>query len=174
MAEQSDRAPQPFANPYVAGVGLGLVLLGAFVLMGRGIGASGAVASCVAACVNAVSPEHARNVDAFSRYLGTGLHRDWLVLEVLGVALGGYVSARLAGRARATVDKGPNVSVRTRFLLATFGGALVGVGAKLARGCPSGQALTGGAMLNAGSWAFMMAVFAGGYAFASLMRRQWN
>ena len=40
----------------------------------------------------------------------------------------------------------------------------MGIGAKLARGCTSGQALTGGALLNVGSWAFMMMVFAGGYA----------
>jgi hypothetical protein len=50
----------------------------------------------------------------------------------------------------------------------------MGVGADLARGCTSGQALTGGAMLNLGSWAFMMCVFAGAYAAAPLVRRQWR
>ena len=40
------------------------------------------------------------------------------------------------------------------------------IGADLARGCTSGQALTGGALLNAGSWAFMMCVFGGAYAVA--------
>ena len=39
------REPVPYMNPYVAGVGLGLVLLAAFVVMGRGLGASGAFAS---------------------------------------------------------------------------------------------------------------------------------
>ena len=39
-------------------------------------------------------------------------------------------------------------------------------GAALARGCTSGQALTGGALLNAGSWAFMLSVFAGGALMA--------
>lgn len=174
MTHPSKSSPQPYSNPYVAGVGLGLVLLGAFVIMGRGIGASGAVSACVSACVNAISPAHAQNVSTFSRYLETSLLRDWLVLEVGGVALGGYVSARLAGRRAPSVDKGPRISTRGRFALAVLGGALVGIGAKLARGCPSGQALTGGAMLSAGSWAFMMAVFAGGYALASLMRRQWT
>ncbi len=50
----------------------------------------------------------------------------------------------------------------------------MGVGAKLARGCTSGQALSGGALLNVGSWAFMMMVFAGAYAIAWFVRRQWT
>lgn len=170
----SSPPPRPYANPYLAGVGLGLVLLGAFVLMGRGIGASGAVSACVVACVNTLAPEHAQSVTPFAPYLQTSLIKDWLFVEVLGVAAGGYVSARLAHRAQAGVDKGPRISNAGRFALATLGGALVGIGAKLARGCPSGQALTGGAMLNVGSWAFMLAVFVGGYALAALVKRQWT
>ena len=52
--------------------------------------------------------------------------------------------------------------------------ALMAVGAKLAIGCTSGQALSGGAMLALGSWAFMFSVFAGGFAFAWLVRKQWR
>ena len=73
-----------------------------------------------------------------------------------------------------TVEKGPRISVRNRLLLAFLGGSLMGVGAKLARGCTSGQALSGGAVLNVGSWAFMMMVFAGAYGLAWFVRRQWK
>ncbi|MBF8296300.1 MAG: putative transporter component, partial [Bacteroidetes bacterium] len=55
-----------------------------------------------------------------------------------------------------------------------IGGGLMGIGAKLARGCTSGQALTGGALFNVGSWAFMMMVFGGAYAAAYFVRRQWQ
>ena len=48
------------------------------------------------------------------------------------------------------------------------------IGAHLARGCTSGQALSGGALLNAGSWAFMLMVFVGAYATAYFMRWQWR
>ncbi len=58
--------------------------------------------------------------------------------------------------------------------MALGGGLLMGFAAKLARGCTSGQALSGGAMQSAGSWAFMMMVFAGGYAFAWMVRRAWR
>ena len=44
--------------------------------------------------------------------------------------------------------------------MAFAGGAVMGIGAVLARGCTSGQALTGGALLSVGSWAFMLGAFA--------------
>jgi hypothetical protein len=43
----------------VAGVALGLVLLAAFALTGRGLGASGAFASSAAGVVSAVAPQRA-------------------------------------------------------------------------------------------------------------------
>ena len=46
----------------------------------------------------------------------------------------------------------------SRFALA--GGVLMGLAAKMTRGCTSGQALSGGALLSVGSWAFMFSVFA--------------
>ena len=167
---------QPYWNPYIAGVGLGLVLLASFVIMGRGLGASGAFASTITAGLDAVAPSHVANNPAFSEYLkdGTTPLKDWLVFEVLGVMVGGFLSGLLAGRARRMVERGPRVSVRARFAFAFGGGALMGIGAKLARGCTSGQALSGGAVLNAGSWAFMLMVFAGAYAMAWAVRRQWR
>ena len=60
------------------------------------------------------------------------------------------------------------------WILAVLGGAICGVAAQIARGCTSGQALTGGALLNAGSWAFMMCVFGGAYGAAWFLRRQWR
>lgn len=168
---------KPYSNPYYVGVGLGLVLLAAFVIMGRGLGASGAVSSVVTVGVNAVAPEHAQSNEYYSAYIGDGSVsplKDWLVFEVLGVIFGGFLSGMLAGRVKSGVEKGPRVKTRTRFLFAFIGGTLMGFGAKLARGCTSGQALTGGALLGLGSWAFMLAVFAGGYALAYFMRRQWT
>jgi hypothetical protein len=166
---------QPYWNPYVAGVGLGLVLLASFVVMGRGLGASGAFASVITTVLNAVAPAHVAANPAFSEYLkeGTSPLNDWLVFEVLGVFVGGFLSGMLAHRVTKTVEKGPNITTGRRLMFAFIGGAMMGIGAKLARGCTSGQALTGGALLNAGSWAFMIMVFAGAYALAYPMRRQW-
>jgi len=169
------RAPRPYMNPYLAGVGLGLVLLAAFVVMGRGLGASGAYASVVAAGVDRVAPTHAQANGFFSHYLaGEAPLKDWLVFEILGVFLGGFLSALVAGRLRWTVEHGPAMSDRGRLLYAFGGGALMGVGAVLARRCTSGQALTGGALLSVGSWLFIVTAFAAGYLAAPLFRKQWR
>jgi uncharacterized protein len=174
--ERAHSEPQPYWNPYVAGLGLGLVLLAAFVIMGRGLGASGAFSSVVATVVNGVAPSHAKANEFYSEYLGDGTTsplKDWLVFEVLGAIVGGFISGLLAGRVKKMVEKGPRVSVAGRFVFAFAGGLIMGFGAKLARGCTSGQALTGGALLGLGSWAFMLAVFGGAYACAYFVRRQW-
>ncbi len=172
----SPEGPRPYMNPYLAGLGLGLVLLSAFVIMGRGLGASGAFSSAVAVAVDTAAAEHARSNEFYTGYLDGGVGhplKSWLVFEVLGMIAGGFFSGALARRISATVERGPRVSIRGRLGLAFVGGALMGVGAKLARGCTSGQALSGGALLNVGSWAFMLMVFAGAYALAYFVRRQW-
>jgi hypothetical protein len=173
----AERRPEPYMNPYLAGIGLGLVLLAAFVLVGRGLGASGAFNAIIAWAVNLMAPEHARSNEFIAGYLGDGSSsplKSWLLFEVVGVFAGAMVSGLLAGRAKVTTEKGPRVSVRTRLAMAFAGGVLMAFGAALARGCTSGQALTGGALLNLGSWAFMMMVFAGAYAVAYFVRWQWR
>ena len=163
-------------NPYLAGVGIGVALLLAFVIVGRGLGASGALSTVVATGVNAVAPAHTTDKLPYEAYLGDGTVsplKDWLVFEILGITLGGLLSALLAGRFRASIDKGPRASNRSRLLFAFGGGTIMGVGAKLARGCTSGQALTGGALLSVGSWLFIIGAFAAGYLAAPLFRREW-
>ena len=93
MNALSGRVTRPYANPYVAGVGLGLVLLSAFVLMGRGLGATGAFASAAAGIATTVAPESARTSHYFARYLSaSGAPRiDWLVVELLGGVSIGHI-----------------------------------------------------------------------------------
>lgn len=167
--------PRRYADPYLAGVCLGLVLLAAFVFAGRGLGASGAFASSAAGVVAAASPARAAASPYFARYLGgDGPWREWLLFEIAGVILGGFLSALFAGRLRATIERGPNLRRRTRLMYAFGGGTVMGIGAVLARGCTSGLALTGGALLSAGAWLFMMAAFAGAYVFAPFVKRAWR
>lgn len=166
-----------YMNPYLAGIGLGLVLLAAFVTMGRGLGASGAFSAAVAWAVSAVAPGYVAQNEYLSPYIGDGsTHplKAWLVFEVMGVFAGALLSGLLAGRVKRVIEKGPRVSNPARLALAFVGGMLMAIGADLARGCTSGQALTGGALLNAGSWAFMMCVFGGAYAAAWFLRREWR
>lgn len=168
------RRVRAYADPYVAGAGLGLVLLAAFVLVGRGLGASGAFASTAAGAVALVAPEQAQASPLFSHYLGEpGPWLEWLSIELLGVLIGAWLSAWLAGRLRLTVECADTVAPAWRLTLAFGGGVLMAAGAVLARGCTSGQALTGGALLAVGGWLFLAVAFASAYAVAPLLRKVW-
>jgi len=167
-----EHTAKPYWNPYLSGFGLGLVLLASFAIMGRGLGASGAFTTAV----HQVAPAHAENNAFYAEYLGDGSRsplKDWLVFEVLGVFVGGFLSGVLANRLKFTVEKGSRIGKPWRLFFAFIGGGLMGIGAKIALGCTSGQALTGGSLLNVGSWAFMMCVFGGAYAVAYFFRKQW-
>ncbi len=160
-------------NPYLAGVGLGLTLLLTFVLVGRGLGSTGAMMRFVVWIIDLFSPSHVANNAYYSQYAENTLS-NWLVFEVLGMMVGGFLSGALAGRLKFKVGKGPRISTSGRLAFAFLGGGLMGFAARLARGCTSGQALSGGATLALGSWAFMFAVFVGGYALAWFIRKTWN
>ena len=105
------RKPKSYCDPYLAGVGIGLVLLAAYVLVGRGLGASGAFASVAAATTAAVQGTAATAASPVTApYLSEGLtspFRDWLVLELVGVALGGFASAWLAAVRNSPLNGDP-------------------------------------------------------------------
>ena len=167
-----------YADPYLAGIGIGLVLVAAYALAGQGLGASGAFASAAAALTAAVvGTAQASASPVVAPYLPGGLASplsDWLVWELAGVAVGGFVSAWRAGRLAVAVERGTGVSRPARLVAAVAGGVLMGVGAKFARGCTSGQALSGGALLSVGSWIFIVTAFAAAYASAPLARNLWR
>ena len=140
---------RPYWNPYLAGALLGLTLLATFVVAGQGLGATAFPKRLIAVGAGAVAPE-------------------WNA-----VFLGGFIGAVSAGRFQSTIEKGPRISNRGRMKYAFWGGTIMGFAAALARGCTSGQALSGGATLATGSWLFMLMVFGGGYSAAYLVRRQW-
>src|SRR4030042_6645775 len=81
-------------NPYVAGVALGLVLLLTFYLMGTGLGASGAVARTAAVIAHEAAPAAVEQNPYYKEfYKPGGKHPlvNWMVIEVVGVFIGGVV-----------------------------------------------------------------------------------
>jgi len=171
----SEKKPKPYANPYLAGVVLGVVLFTAYFLTGTGLGASGAIARLTVSVEDVVAPRHVdRNAYLADMAGGDSNAMDhWIVMVTLGALLGGFLSAWRNRRLKVETQKGDRITTSQRWLFAFLGGGLMGFGARLARGCTSGQALSGGAVLSVGSWAFMFAVFAGGYALAWFVRGLW-
>lgn len=162
-------------NPYLAGLLLGLVTLASFVLIGRGIGASAGIKGCVAGAAQVLAPGWTAGNDHLSGLLRADRSpfHAWAVWMLVGTALGGLLGALASGRFGLETIRGPRIGTRARWGLALAGGFISGWAAQLARGCTSGQGITGGAQLAVGSWVFLMAVFAGGYGFAWFLRRQW-
>jgi len=169
------KPPRPYANPYLAGVCLGLVLLAAYVITGQGLGASGAFANVATGVVSLVSAKEVASNGYFHSYAAAGAPWSaWIVVEVVGIVIGGAISAALAGRFNVQIVRGHGAGARSRLWLAAAGGLAMGVGAVLARGCTSGQALSGGALLSVGSWVFMITAFAAGFGVAPLLRKSWR
>jgi uncharacterized protein len=169
------RDPDRFWNPYAAGVALGLVLLATYLLTGKGLGASGASFRIGVSAVQLVAPAHVEAVPMLAGATEDGPPlRSWLIFEVAGVVLGGFLGARTSGRLRGETLRGPTFGRGGRLALAVAGGILMGIGAEMARGCASGQALSGGGLMSAGAWAFMLCFFGGGYGVAYFVRRQWT
>ena len=175
MTQLSGR-PRPYMDPYLAGALLGVVLFTAFFLTGNGLGASGALSRVAVFVEDAVVPGHVDRTPYLLNMAGGERNPldHWILWLVAGTLLGGFLSGLVNRRVRVETNRGPRITPRTRWLLALAGGAIMGYGARFARGCTSGQALSGGATLSVGSWAFMLSVFAGAYALAYFFRRAWR
>lgn len=167
--------PKQYMNSYLAGVLLGLVLLATFYITGRGLGASGAVKSTVVATVDAVSHSHAIQSKYYKQFISDDNSplNTWLVFEVLGVFVGAFLSGILAGRLKLVVEHSPKITVRTRLIFAALGGMFFGLGSQFARGCTSGAALSGMAVLSLGGFLAMIFIFGTGYLLAYFFRKLW-
>lgn len=170
------REAKPYWHPYLGGFLLGLVLFLAFLLTGNGLGASGAISRIDAFIEDQIAPQHVDRTPYLLKMAGGDKNPldDWIVPLFFGALLGGFVSGLVNGRLKIEINKGPRISDRMRLLLAFLGGTIMVYGARMARGCTSGQALSGGATLAAGSWALMFAIFGGAYALAYFLRKLWN
>ncbi|MFO1271385.1 MAG: YeeE/YedE thiosulfate transporter family protein [Rubrivivax sp.] len=164
-----------YLNPYLAGAILGVVLFTAFLLTGNGLGSSGATSRIDAALVDLVAPAHVDRTPYLLKMAGGERNPldDWIVPVFFGALLGGFVSGWRHGRLKLTTTRGPAISDRQRWLMAFLGGMVFLYGARMARGCTSGQALSGGATLAAGSWLVMLAIFASAYGLAWFVRKLW-
>ena len=162
-------------SPYVSGIGLGLTLLATFYIAGRGLGASGAIALVTAQGTHAVVPDLISRLKYFEQYI-TPLKPliNWNLFLLGGVFLGSLAGSLLSGNFKVMLDKGATMSVRSRVFTSLAGGMLIGFASRLARGCTSGVALTGGAELAVSGWIFVISMFAAGFITVSFLRRLWS
>ena len=162
-------------NPYFGGLALGLLIIFTFYVTGRGLGASGAMKSTVVQVVDVVAKNHVEKNAYYSKFTAHGQApmNTWLVFEVLGVLAGAFISGALTGRISWKTEHSPKITSKRRLVFALLGGIAFGFGAQMARGCTSGAALSGIAVLSTGGILTMIAIFGSGYMFAYFFRKNW-
>jgi uncharacterized protein len=106
--------------------------------------------------------------DACAAPFDPKLRRSWRLPFLLGIVVGGFVAAVVAGSFSPTWSMGLfDTSITSAFvpkaLLFLGGGILLGFGSRLANGCTSGHGIVGTALLAKSSWiataAFMITGF---------------
>ena len=114
----------PYWNPYVVGVGIGLLIILSFLVTGRGLGAVGAFNGLLASFVHAIAPDYALSNSSFATYVAGVDHplKDWVVIEIAGVCIGGLLSGLASRRFKFEVIRGPGISSASRLIFAFSGG----------------------------------------------------
>ena len=164
-----------YLNPYFGGFLLGLLIILTFYITGRGLGATGAMKSSVVTVVDTASHEYAEQSGFYSKFIGGEKNpmNNWIVYETLGILIGAFISGGIAGRIGWRTQHSPKITARRRLVFALAGGVLFGIGAQIARGCTSGAALSGMAVLSTGGFITMLAIFGTGYLVAYFFRKNW-
>ena len=121
-----NREKKPYINPYTGGILLGIVLFLAFLITGQGLGASGTLSRVAVYFQDLIMPNHVDQVPYLLNMAGGDANPldNWIVFLTIGTLLGGFISGLLNGRSKLETTKGPNISNRTRWLLAFIGGVL--------------------------------------------------
>ena len=120
-----------------------------------------------------VDPD-ASKIDYIAKHLA-GAKNCWQVALVIGIALGALLSSRLSGTQRSGMSyvwQAAGIrSLSQRLPLTFVAGFIMLFGARIADGCTTGHGLSGIAQLAVGSFIAVGAMFAGGIATATMLRR---
>ena len=158
-----------------AGLLLGLLNIAVFYSADYYLSVSTTFSRFAGMLVSVVAPDH---VAANAYWQKVKPVVDWQFMLVLGIPIGAYLAARLSQPVKFSASL-PDMwvsrfgaSSAKRWFFGIVGGILVGFGARLADGCTSGHALSGGAQMAVSSWVFLVAMMISGTASAWLIFRR--
>ena len=158
-------------SPYVIGVLIGLLNVGALLVSRKPLGASTSYMKLGGIIYGFFNREKVEN-NAY--YQKNELALDRGIMLVIGIILGAFVSALLSGSFNIAVV--PNMWAREisdsavlRLFAAIAGGIFLGIGSRWADGCTSGHGISGTSLLSVISWVASIAFFIGGIAVAFLI-----
>ncbi len=151
-------------SPYAVGVGIGMLVWLSLMLSDKAIGCSTAFARTSGMSERLLRGKRVHEKLYYQEFTP---HIDWEWMLVLGVIVGGFLSALLSGS--LAVETVPRLwqaafgsSIVLRMAVALTGGICIGFGARLAGGCTSGHGISGALQLAAGSWIALCCFFIGG------------
>lgn len=145
-------------GPYATGAGIGALSCVAFATADKALGITTPFESTAAALVQRLAPQLS-GVNAYLVKRDELPKIDWEWMLAAGVVLGSYLSSRASGDRDHGITPerwarafGPSPSKR---IVGSFlGGALMMFGARMAKGCTSGHAISGNLQLAGSSLVF--------------------
>lgn len=160
-------------SPYAVGTGIGVLSWLTFLTAKKPIGITGSFENSAAGLGQALAP-YASGVNEYVAKNDEVPTLDWEWMLAAGVALGSLLSARASGEPTpAAVPErwasrfGGSSAVRN--VGGFLGGALMMFGARVAKGCTSGHAISGTQQLAASSLVFSPVMAATASAIARLL-----
>ncbi|MEI8289132.1 MAG: YeeE/YedE thiosulfate transporter family protein [Verrucomicrobiota bacterium] len=162
-------------NPYLVGLGIGVLSWLAFGLVNQPLGISTALSSASSICALPVMGSDGVAQNAY--WAKNPLKWDGGMLFLIGTFLGSLVSVLVSRTFR--LEKVPTTwaqqyggSTAKRFLAAFLGGVIIMFGARMAGGCTSGHGISGSLQLAVSSWTFFLTMFASGIVTALILFRK--
>ena len=162
-------------NPYLVGIGLGVLSWFAFGVVNQPLGISTALSSASSVCALPVLGSEGVAQNAY--WAKTPLKLDGGMLFLIGTFLGALLSVAVSRTFRW--EKVPTAwsqqfgsSSAKRLIAAFLGGVIIMYGARMAGGCTSGHGISGSLQLALSSWTFFLTMFAAGIVTALVLFRK--
>jgi len=158
-------------SPYAVGIGIGLLSCLTFILSDKPIGCSTALSRTSGMLESLIRGGKVAEKAYYKKYAPS---IDWEWMLVLGIFIGGFISAKLSGQFQVvwvptkwaeTFGYTPGL----RWLFGLIGGIIMSFGARWAGGCTSGHGISGTLQLAVSSWIAAICFFISGIGTAKLI-----
>ena len=162
-------------NPYLVGIGIGILSWIAFGVLDEPLGISTALSSASSVCALPVMGSEGVAHNAY--WAKNPLKWNGGILFLIGTFLGSLLSVLVSRTFR--LEKVPvtwseqfGSSTAKRLAAAFLGGVIIMFGARMAGGCTSGHGISGSLQLAVSSWTFFLTMFASGILTALVLFRK--
>lgn len=162
-------------NPYLVGIGIGVLSWFAFGLVNQPLGISTALSSVSSFCALPVMGSEGVAQNAY--WSKTPFKWDGGMLFLIGTFLGSLLSVLVSRtfhweKVPTTWSQQFGNSAPKRLVAAFLGGVIIMFGARMAGGCTSGHGISGSLQLALSSWTFFLTMFGSGILTALVLFRK--